>query len=99
MTVTALRYGGLGDHRTPTGFSGDTVRKWDTLEYEVYMTSRASNVGFGWWSHDMGGFREHAGFSAHAGFVDRAWHTEAPELYLRWLQFGALSPILRMHCR
>ena len=48
MTVTALRYGGLGDHRTPTGFSGDTVRKWDTLEYEVYMTSRASNVGFGW---------------------------------------------------
>jgi hypothetical protein len=50
-TINFSRYGGLGNHRTPTGFSGDTLRKWDTLEYEIYMTPRASNVGFGWWSH------------------------------------------------
>ena len=78
-------------HRTPTGFSGDTMRKWDTLEYEVYFTPRASNVGFGWWSHDIGGFS--------GDFIDDEWHTESPELFLRWLQFGAFSPIMRTHCR
>ena len=45
-----------GDQRKPIGFSGDSLRKWDTLAYEVYMTPRAANVGFGWWSHDIGGF-------------------------------------------
>lgn len=50
-TINFSRYGGLGNHRTPTGFSGDTRRAWDTLEYEIFMTPRASNVGFGWWSH------------------------------------------------
>ena len=50
------RYGGLGNHRGPIGFSGDTLRRWDTLDYEIYMTSRASNVLFGYWSHDIGGF-------------------------------------------
>ena len=87
----AYRYGGLGNHRTPTGFSGDTLRKWSTLEYEIWFTPRASNVGFGWWSHDIGGFS--------GSFVDADWHTEPPELFLRWLQFGALSPIMRTHCR
>ena len=27
------------------------------------------------------------------------FHTEGPELYLRWLQFGAFAPIFRTHCR
>ena len=31
--------------------------------------------------------------------VDDVFHTEGPELYLRWLQWGAYSPILRTHCR
>ena len=91
-TINFSRYGGLGNHRTPSGFSGDTARKWDTLEFEVYFTPRASNVGFGWWSHDIGGF-------SGVYYVDKQWHTEGPELFLRWLQFGALSPILRTHCR
>ena len=43
------RYGGWGNHREPIGFSGDTLRKWDTLHYEVYMTPRAANVGFAYW--------------------------------------------------
>lgn len=29
------RYGGLGNHRSPIGFSGDTLRLWDTLDFEV----------------------------------------------------------------
>ena len=37
------------------GFSGDTVATWDTLKYLPYFTSTASNIGFTWWSHDIGG--------------------------------------------
>jgi alpha-glucosidase (family GH31 glycosyl hydrolase) len=42
-------------------------------------------------AQDIGGFS--------GGVVDDDWHTESPELFLRWLQFGALSPIMRTHCR
>ena len=89
--VNFSRYGGRGNHRTPIGFSGDSLRVWETLQYEVFMTPRASNVGFGWWSHDIGGFS--------GGVIDTQWHTEPPELFLRWLQFAAFAPIFRTHCR
>ncbi|HSJ58375.1 MAG TPA: TIM-barrel domain-containing protein, partial [Anaerolineae bacterium] len=76
------RWGGLGNHRYPIGFSGDTVVSWASLAFQPYMTATAANVGYGWWSHDIGG---------HMRGV------EDPELYVRWVQFGALSPILRLH--
>jgi alpha-glucosidase (family GH31 glycosyl hydrolase) len=76
------RWFGLGNHRYPIGFSGDTVVTWDSLAFQPYFTTTAANVGFGWWSHDIGG---HMG-----GFEDA-------ELYARWVQFGAFSPILRLH--
>lgn len=76
------RWGGLGSHRYPLGFSGDTVVSWASLEFQPYFTATASNVAFGWWSHDIGG---------HMGGV------EEPELYTRWVQWGAFSPILRLH--
>ena len=55
------------------------------------MTPRAANVGFGWWSHDIGGFS--------GSEVDPAHHTESPQLFLRWLQFAVWSPVFRTHCR
>ncbi len=76
------RYGGLGGHRYPVGFSGDTYATWDSLHFQPYFTATAANVAFGWWSHDIGG---------HMGGVND------PELYLRWVQFGVFSPILRLH--
>lgn len=76
------RWPGLGGHRYPIGFSGDTFVSWDSLDFQPYFTSTASNVAFGWWSHDIGG---------HMGGI------EDPELYLRWVQFGVFSPILRLH--
>ena len=42
-----VRYGGLGNHRTPTGFSGDTVRHWDTLTYEVGVAGIGLGLGLG----------------------------------------------------
>ncbi len=76
------RWGGLGGHRYPIGFSGDTYVTWETLHFQPYFTATAANVGYGWWSHDIGG---------HMGGV------EDPELYLRWVQYGVFSPILRLH--
>ncbi len=76
------RWGGLGNHRYPIGFSGDTYATWSSLEFQPYFTSTAANVGYGWWSHDIGGHN----------FGD-----DSAELYLRWVQFGVFSPAMRLH--
>lgn len=76
------RWGGLGNHRYQVGFSGDAVISWKSLDFQPYFNSTASNVLYGYWSHDLGG---HIGSQI------------APEMYTRWLQFGALSPIMRTH--
>jgi alpha-glucosidase (family GH31 glycosyl hydrolase) len=76
------RWGGLGNHRYPIGFSGDTVVSWESLAFQPYFTATAANVGYGWWSHDIGG---------------HMWGIEEPELYTRWVQYGVFSPILRLH--
>ncbi len=76
------RWGGLGNHRYPIGFSGDTHVTWDTLAFQPYFTATAANVGYGWWSHDIGGHMQ--------GIEDS-------ELYTRWVQFGVFSPIFRLH--
>ena len=76
------RWGGLGNHRYPIGFSGDTLVTWETLAFQPYFTATAANVNYGWWSHDIGG---------HYGGI------EDPELYARWVQYGVFSPIMRLH--
>lgn len=76
------RYAGLGSHRYPLGFSGDTVVTWESLDFQPYFTNCAANAGYTWWSHDIGGHMN--------GIQD-------DELYLRWLQLGVFSPINRLH--
>ncbi len=80
--LTFSRYAGPGSHRYPVGFSGDSVISWDSLAFQPYFTSTASNIGFGWWSHDVGGH--------YGGRRD-------DELATRWVQLGVLSPITRLH--
>lgn len=76
------RYSGIGSHRYPIGFSGDTYITWKNLDFQPYFTASASNVGYSWWSHDIGGFMR--------GYFNS-------ELYTRWVQFGVFSPIFRIH--
>ena len=38
------RWGGLGNHRYPIGFSGDTYATWDSLRFLPYFTATAANV-------------------------------------------------------
>lgn len=80
--ITFSRYAGPGSHRYPIGFSGDTIISWASLDFQPYFTATAANIGYGWWSHDIGG---HC-----AGSWDE-------ELMVRWLQFGVFSPIMRLH--
>ncbi len=52
------------------------------------MTKTASNVLFAYWSHDIGGFRKPKTSDPPAN---------ADELMVRWVQFGAVSPMFRTH--
>jgi alpha-glucosidase (family GH31 glycosyl hydrolase)/tetratricopeptide (TPR) repeat protein len=91
------RWGGLGNHRYQIGFSGDTIAVWESLAFQPYFTATAANVGFGYWSHDIGGFnRPRTGVVPAVGLPQDPGY---PELYLRWIQFGVFSPILRTHAR
>eukprot|EP00947_MAST-08B_sp_MAST-8B-sp1_P003082 g3082.t1 len=106
--VILARYGGIGAQRDGLGFSGDTFQSFGTLQFEVAMTPKASNVLFGWWSHDIGGnhnggttgYDKHNNTPTFGPFPG----DEAPnnatgsEMLLRWIQFGVFSPILRTHC-
>jgi alpha-glucosidase (family GH31 glycosyl hydrolase) len=98
------RFGGLGTHRYGVGFSGDAPQSYHTLQMQVAMTAQASNVLFGYWSHDIGGFHNGTvikGFAKgypYMGDEDPSNATQS-ELYLRWLQFGTFSPIFRTHCQ
>ena len=80
--IILSRYAGVGSHRYPIGFSGDSIITWDSLDFQPYFTATASNIGYTWWSHDIGGHMN--------GYKDE-------ELSLRWLQFGIFSPINRLH--
>ncbi|MBS7359471.1 MAG: DUF5110 domain-containing protein [Oscillospiraceae bacterium] len=76
------RFCGAGSQRYPLGFSGDETQTWKSLDYQPWFTATASNIGYPWWSHDIGG---------HClGYKD-------DELYLRWVQFGVFNPIMRLH--
>lgn len=80
--ISFSRFAGIGSHRYPIGFSGDTYMTWDTLAYLPEFTAKSANVGYNYWSHDIGGHFH--------GVVD-------PELYVRSVQLGIFSPIFRLH--
>lgn len=80
--MTFSRYAGPGSHRYPIGFSGDTIVTWESLDFQPFFTATAANIGYGWWSHDIGGHMQ--------GYRDE-------EMTVRWVQLGIYSPILRLH--
>lgn len=82
MPMILSRYAGIGSHRYPLGFSGDTAINWKVLDFQPYFTANAANAAYTWWSHDIGGHFQ--------GYRD-------DDLYMRWLQLGVFSPIMRLH--
>lgn len=69
-------------HRYPVLYSGKTTVSWDNLKLIPFFNLSASNIGVCWWSHDIGGY---------SGGIEES------ELYIRSVQLGTFSPILRFH--
>ncbi|MDD3452838.1 MAG: glycoside hydrolase family 31 protein [Bacilli bacterium] len=71
---------GVAPHRYPVLYSGKTIVSWDTLKMIPLHNSSAANVGVSYWAHDIGGY--------YNGIEDN-------ELYIRFVQLGVFSPILK----
>lgn len=83
--MVMARSAGIGSHRYSFHFTGDTYCQWPVLKSSVEYMLRAGHIGQSFITHDIGG---------HIGYGDG----KLPEdLYLRWVQFGVLSPICRLH--
>jgi len=78
------RTAGIGSHRYPFHFTGDTYAQFEVLASQVDYTIRAGHIGQSYLTHDIGGH-----MSPHR-------HIDS-ELLCRWYQFGAMSPIFRLH--
>lgn len=70
----------LAPHRYPVLYSGKTTVGWDTLKKIPFHNAAAANSGVSFWSHDIGGYFK--------GIEDN-------ELYIRYVQLGVFSPILK----
>lgn len=75
---------GLGSHRYPFHFTGDTYSQYEVLNSQVEYTLRAGHIGQSFITHDIG------------GHMCKYKHIDS-ELLCRWYQFGAMSPIFRLH--
>ncbi|MBM7783924.1 glycoside hydrolase family 31 protein [Tenggerimyces flavus] len=106
--VLFCRSGTAGGQRTPVHWVGDTPATWAGLVSALRASLSMSLSGFSFLGHDVGGF-----WTPTADPVMRAvfddidgyeWSGEdplpadvEPELFARWAQWGALSPVLRFH--
>ena len=78
-------YQGISDsasHRYSIQWTGDIPSDPDSLAQEIASMIRATNNGVAYCNADCGG---------HIGDPDK-------EVFLRWMQFGTLSPVFRPHC-
>jgi alpha-D-xyloside xylohydrolase len=73
-------------------WSGDVVSTWETLQNQVPAALNFSMSGLPYWNADIGGFflwRYNGGNALKL----KSYH----ELYMRWLQFGTFTPMMRSH--
>ncbi len=76
------RSGYIGSQRYPGTWAGDTQVHWRAMRCCMRGGLSAGLTGFAFWSHDIGGF---------------TGPKPSPELYIRWAQWGLLSPLSRFH--
>lgn len=72
----------IAPHKYGIIYGGSSEVSWEALRKLPFMLLNAANIGVSWWSHDVGG--------NHGGIEDG-------ELYIRYIQLGTFSPILRFH--
>lgn len=77
-------------------WSGDVNSTWEMLRNQIPAGLNFSLCGIPYWNSDIGGFFAGAynkGGNASSGAKNPAYQ----ELYVRWLQFGAFTPMMRSH--
>ncbi|MGW7052287.1 glycoside hydrolase family 31 protein [Streptomyces sp. NPDC054887] len=85
--VTLNRSAWAGSQRYGAAlWSGDIGTDFATLRRQVAAGLNTSLSGIPWWNTDIGGF--------HGGDPDDEAYRE---VMVRWFQFGALSPLMRLH--
>ncbi|MDP4240729.1 MAG: glycoside hydrolase family 31 protein [Bacteroidota bacterium] len=72
-------------------WSGDIVSSWETLQKQIPAALNFALSGIPYWNADIGGFFSGSNFKE--GVKDKTFH----ELYVRWLQFGTFTPMMRSH--
>lgn len=70
-----------GGQRHLGQWSGDPNCTWEDMAATLRGGLSLAMCGHPFWGHDIGGF----------------YGTPSPELYVRWAQFGLLSPLARVH--
>lgn len=90
--LTRSGFGGV-QRASAALWSGDVAARWDDLRDQISAGANLSVSGIPNWTHDIGGFALEERFSKE----DPAHLPEWRELYLRWFQFGAFTPLFRSH--
>jgi alpha-D-xyloside xylohydrolase len=84
--IIFARSGYAGSQRYPLHWTGDAPSTWEGMAATLRAGLSLSLSGFCIWSHDIGGF-----------WNPQELQPPAPELYIRWAQWGLLSPVARFH--
>ncbi|MEP3837796.1 MAG: TIM-barrel domain-containing protein [Algibacter sp.] len=79
-----------------TSWSGDVEASWEQLEEQVAAGLNFTMTGIPYWSHDIGGFFRDSK-SINPQYDNQYTNPEFIELLTRWFQFGAFSPVFRIH--
>ncbi len=79
--VLWCRSASLGCERTPALWAGDQFATWAQYRSLIPAGLSAGISGAPFWGHDIGGYLD----------------SPSPALYIRWLQFGAFSPLMQFH--
>ncbi|WP_078431420.1 alpha-xylosidase [Metabacillus halosaccharovorans] len=79
--VVFARSAAVGSQQFPVHWGGDCNATYESMAESLRGGLSLSLSGFGYWSHDIGGFE----------------NTASPDLFKRWLAFGLLSSHSRLH--
>lgn len=79
--VLFARSATVGGQKFPVHWGGDCWSDYEAMEQSLRGGLSLTSSGFGFWSHDIGGFES----------------TSTPDVYKRWCAFGLLSTHSRLH--
>ena len=80
-SVLFARSATVGGQKFPVHWGGDCWSDYESMEESLRGGLSLQMSGFGFWSHDIGGFE----------------NTSTPDVYKRWCAFGLLSSHSRLH--